>query len=279
MAEFIKLYNENPNPKEIDKIVKILQKGGLIIYPTDTVYGLGCDITNTKGLEKIAKIKGLKLEKANFSFVCNDLSHLSDYVKQIDSSTFKILNSLIALETGVVDDSKTIIPWDGKKKFVKSWERDHNIETAIKHSVVPFYQEIARRIGKNRMQEYVKLAKYGNQNIGNSIDRFWLDGPIKISGYEQLNFIEDLYLGKLPFKKKHQDFVKKILIQNEVGNRIFSGKTGSSFKNGKFVFGWFVGHLKKGNDQYVFVINSKGDGESGHKLKEVVIKILQNMNL
>ena len=91
MAEFIKLYNENPNPKEIDKIVKILQKGGLIIYPTDTVYGLGCDITNTKGLEKIAKIKGLKLEKANFSFVCNDLSHLSDYVKQIDSSTFKIL--------------------------------------------------------------------------------------------------------------------------------------------------------------------------------------------
>ncbi|MCI2227901.1 threonylcarbamoyl-AMP synthase [Polaribacter sp. MSW13] len=91
MAEFIKIYNENPNPKEIDKVVKVLQNGGLIIYPTDTVYGLGCDITNPKALEKIAKIKGVKLDKANFSFICNDLSHLSDYVKQIDSSTFKLL--------------------------------------------------------------------------------------------------------------------------------------------------------------------------------------------
>ena len=71
MAEFIKIYNENPNQKEIEKVVKILQKGGLIIYPTDTVYGLGCDITNTKALEKIARIKGVKLEKANFSFICN----------------------------------------------------------------------------------------------------------------------------------------------------------------------------------------------------------------
>ncbi|MCD8407535.1 threonylcarbamoyl-AMP synthase [Tenacibaculum dicentrarchi] len=91
MAQFIKLYNDNPNPKEIAKIVKVLQNGGLIIYPTDTVYGLGCDITNTRALEKIAKIKGVKLEKSNFSFICNNLSHLSDYVKQIDSATFKIL--------------------------------------------------------------------------------------------------------------------------------------------------------------------------------------------
>jgi len=91
MAEFIKLYNENPNPKEIAKVVKVLQSGGLIIYPTDTIYGLGCDITKTKSLEKIAQIKGVQLEKANLSFICNDLSHLSDYVKQIDSATFKIL--------------------------------------------------------------------------------------------------------------------------------------------------------------------------------------------
>ncbi|MEN8835388.1 MAG: Sua5/YciO/YrdC/YwlC family protein, partial [Polaribacter sp.] len=91
MADFIKIYNKNPNPKEIQKVVKVLKNGGLIIYPTDTVYGLGCDITNTKALEKIAIIKGVKLEKANFSFVCNDLSHLSNYIKQIDSSTFKLL--------------------------------------------------------------------------------------------------------------------------------------------------------------------------------------------
>ena len=91
MAQLIKIYPENPNPREIDKVVKVLKNGGLIIYPTDTVYGLGCDITNIKALERLAKLKGVKLEKANFSFICEDLSNLSDYVKQIDTSVFKIL--------------------------------------------------------------------------------------------------------------------------------------------------------------------------------------------
>ena len=91
MAKFIKIYNENPNPKEIDKVVSLLKKGGLIIYPTDTVYGLGCDITNAKALEKIARLKNIKLAKANLSFICNDLSHISDYVKQIDTPTYKVL--------------------------------------------------------------------------------------------------------------------------------------------------------------------------------------------
>jgi tRNA threonylcarbamoyl adenosine modification protein (Sua5/YciO/YrdC/YwlC family) len=91
MAELIKIFEENPNERAIDKVVQILKQGGLIIYPTDTVYGLGCDITNAKAMEKVAKIKGIKLNKANFSFVCYDLSNLSDYVKQIDNSTFKIL--------------------------------------------------------------------------------------------------------------------------------------------------------------------------------------------
>jgi tRNA threonylcarbamoyl adenosine modification protein (Sua5/YciO/YrdC/YwlC family) len=91
MAEFIKIYEENPNPKDIQRIVKIIRSGGLIIYPSDTVYALGCDITNNRALEKLAQIKGVKLAKANFSFVCEDLSNLSDYVKQIDTKTFKLL--------------------------------------------------------------------------------------------------------------------------------------------------------------------------------------------
>jgi tRNA threonylcarbamoyl adenosine modification protein (Sua5/YciO/YrdC/YwlC family) len=91
MAQLVRIYEDKPNESAIEKVVKVLKDGGLIIYPTDTVYGLGCDITNVKALEKIAKIKGIKLEKANFSFVCHDLSNLSDYVKQIDTATFKIL--------------------------------------------------------------------------------------------------------------------------------------------------------------------------------------------
>ncbi|WBX74418.1 L-threonylcarbamoyladenylate synthase [Tenacibaculum pacificus] len=116
MAQFIKLYNDNPNPKEIAKIVKVLQNGGLIIYPTDTVYGLGCDITNTKALEKIAKIKGVKLEKSNFSFICNNLSHLSDYVKQIDSSTFKILKRALPGPYTFILPGSTSLPKAFKKR-------------------------------------------------------------------------------------------------------------------------------------------------------------------
>ena len=91
MAQFIKIYEDKPSEAAIAKVVKVLKDGGLVIYPTDTVYGLGCDITNSRALERIAKIKGIKLEKANWSFICHDLSNLSDYVRQIDTATFKIL--------------------------------------------------------------------------------------------------------------------------------------------------------------------------------------------
>ena len=91
MAELIKLYEDNPDPKQIAKIANVLRQGGLVIYPTDTVYGLGCDIRSVKALERIARIKGIKLDKANFSFICYDLSNLSDYVKQLDTYRFKIL--------------------------------------------------------------------------------------------------------------------------------------------------------------------------------------------
>ena len=91
MTQFLKIYEDNPNEAAIKKVVEVLKNGGVIIYPTDTVYGLGCDITNAKALERVAKLKGIKLEKANLSFICYDLSHISDYVKQIDTATFKLL--------------------------------------------------------------------------------------------------------------------------------------------------------------------------------------------
>ena len=119
MAEFLRIYEENPNPKQIEKLVAILKRGGLIIYPTDTVYGLGCDITNVKALEKIARIKGVKLEKANFSFVCHDLSNISDYVKQIDTSVFKILKrALPGPYTFILPGSKNLPNPFKKRKTV-----------------------------------------------------------------------------------------------------------------------------------------------------------------
>ncbi|MBU2946702.1 L-threonylcarbamoyladenylate synthase [Zobellia uliginosa] len=116
MAEFIKIYEENPNPKEISRVVDVLRKGGLVIYPTDTVYGLGCDITNSRALEKIARIRGIKLAKANFSFICADLSNLSDYVRQIDTPTFKILKRALPGPYTFILPGNTNLPKDFKKK-------------------------------------------------------------------------------------------------------------------------------------------------------------------
>lgn len=132
MAQFVRIYDENPNPKEIQKVIDVLRNGGLVIYPTDTVYGLGCDITNTKALERIAKIKGIKLEKANFSFICNDLSHLSDYVKQIDTPTYKILKrALPGPYTFILPGSNSLPKSFKKKKTVGIRVPDNTIAREI----------------------------------------------------------------------------------------------------------------------------------------------------
>lgn len=132
MAQYIKIYDQNPNPKEIKKVVDTLRKGGLVIYPTDTVYGLGCDITNTKALEKIARIKGIKLAKANWSFICADLSNLSDYVRQIDTSTFKILKrALPGPYTFILPGNNNLPKAFKKKKTVGIRVPDNTIANAI----------------------------------------------------------------------------------------------------------------------------------------------------
>lgn len=132
MAELIRIYEENPNPKDIKKVVDILRNGGLIIYPTDTVYGLGCDITNTSALEKIAQIKNVKLDKANFSFICEDLSNLSDYVKQIDTQTFKILKrNLPGPYTFILPGNSNLPNVFKKKKTVGIRVPDNNICKAL----------------------------------------------------------------------------------------------------------------------------------------------------
>lgn len=132
MSEFLKIYEDNPSEAAIKKVVDVLRNGGLVIYPTDTVYGLGCDITNSKALERIAKIKGIKLEKANFSFVCSDLSNLSDYVKQIDTATFKILKRALPGPYTFILPGNNDLPREfRKKKTVGIRVPDNNIALEI----------------------------------------------------------------------------------------------------------------------------------------------------
>ena len=132
MAEFLKIYEDKPNEAAIKKVVAIFKNGGLVIYPTDTVYGIGCDITNSRALEKLAKIKGVKLEKANFSFVCSSLSNISDYVKQIDTATFKILKRALPGAYTFILPGNNDLPKDfRKKKTVGIRVPDNNIAIQI----------------------------------------------------------------------------------------------------------------------------------------------------
>ena len=132
MAELLKIYPENPNPKALQKVVEVLKRGGVVIYPTDTVYGLGCDITNIKALERIAKIKGIKLERSNFSFICYDLSNLSDYVTQIETPIFKLLKrTLPGPYTFILPGANTLPHPFKKKKTVGIRIPDNSIALGI----------------------------------------------------------------------------------------------------------------------------------------------------
>ncbi|MDR2911069.1 MAG: threonylcarbamoyl-AMP synthase [Bacteroidales bacterium] len=125
----VKLFNENPNSQIINKVVQVLHNGGLIVYPTDTVYGLGCDITNIKAVEKIAHYKGIKIEKANFSFICSDLSHLSDYTKPIPNSVFRIMKKNLPGPFTFILEVNNNVPryFKGKKKTIGIRVPNNNI--------------------------------------------------------------------------------------------------------------------------------------------------------
>jgi len=116
MAELLKLYSENPHPRTLDKVVDVLKRGGLIIYPTDTVYALGCDVKNTKAMERIARIKGVKLERAQFSFICHNLSHLSDYTAQLNAATFKLIKRYFPGPYTFILPSNKALPHPFKKR-------------------------------------------------------------------------------------------------------------------------------------------------------------------
>lgn len=129
----IKIYPENPNPRAIEQVVQVLRRGGLIIYPTDTVYGLGCDITNHKALEAICRLRNIKPEKANFSFICYDLSHISDYIKPIDNATFRVLKKALPGPFTFILNASGNVPkmLSSNKKTVGIRVPDNNIAREI----------------------------------------------------------------------------------------------------------------------------------------------------
>jgi beta-lactamase class D len=175
----------------------------------------------------------------------------------LPASTFKIPNSLIALETGVVGDpDKDVFKWDGVRRSIEAWNQDHTLRSAIAASVVPVYQEIARRIGAERMQKYVDLFEYGNRNIGGGIDQFWLTGEMRIDPIQQIDFVDRLRRGVLPVAKRSQDLVRDILPVTVAGDATIRAKSGLlGAELGKPSLGWLVGWAEKAGAQTVFALN------------------------
>lgn len=170
------------------------------------------------------------------------------------ASTFKIPNSIIGLETGVIADENFVIPWDGIKRWNEAWNKDMDLQTAIKVSCVPYYQELARRVGAERMQELLNKFNYGNMDISSGIDQFWLEGSLKISQSEQVEFLKKLYKNDLPVSQRAMDITKKIMILDEKPNYVLRGKTGwASFDT--YDMGWLVGWVEKDGNAYFYATN------------------------
>ena len=170
------------------------------------------------------------------------------------ASTFKIANSLIALDTGVVADENEIFPYDGKPRPLASWEKDMSLRDAIKVSNLPVYQEIARRIGLTRYHKWLARLDYGNGKTGKNVERFWVDGPLEITAIEQVQFLEALALRRLDATDRSQRIVRDIMRRGRRGEAVLYGKTGwtMALKPG---IGWFVGWVENNGRVYSFALN------------------------
>ncbi len=197
------------------------------------------------------------------NFVIYNLSRFKDSA-YTPASTFKIVNSLIGIETGRIDNEKMVIKWDGIVRTfpngdtAKSWNKDLTMEEAFKVSAVPYYKELARRIGKDTMKYWLDSLKYGNQTIGKEVDNFWLDNSLKITPDEELGLVKRLYFAQLPFQKRSQDIVKKLMLQASNANYKLSYKTGWGYKENGNALGWIVGWIEENNHVYFFVLNVEG---------------------
>lgn len=204
----------------------------------------------------------------------------------LPASTFKIPNSIIALETGVVENDSTLFKWDRKKRSLKSWEQDLVLRDAFHLSCVPCYQEIARSIGPDRMREYLNKLNYqGMKFDSTTIDNFWLVGDSKISQFEQIDFLRRFYFSELPISKRTEKIMKRLIVKEENEEYKLSCKTGWSDYLG-VNNGWYVGYIEKGNDLYFFATNispkegfdMKSFGKTRIELTNKSLKILNIIN-
>ena len=195
----------------------------------------------------------------------------------LPASTYKIPNSLIALETGIINSDVDVLTWDGIERDLAQWNQDLNLRLAFKYSAVWFYQILARRIGHQKMQDYVSKIEYGNQNIGaaEDIDSFWLLGELRITPQQQINFLRRLYQNDLPFAQKNIDLVKDIAIAEQTSDYTLRAKTGLTDR-----IGWYVGYLEQNDNVFFFATNIDAENLEDYAVRSQVTKLcLQDLGL
>lgn len=170
------------------------------------------------------------------------------------ASTFKILNSLIALKEKAIENESEVIRWDGKDRGRETWNQDQTLEMAFPLSCVWFYQELAKRVGNATYLDHLKKIGYGNEKTGPDLTTFWLDGNLKISAIEQINFLKKLYDEKLPYETSHMRLVKRLMIVEEKPQYIMRAKTGWAGGISPQQ-GWYVGYVETNGQVWFFATN------------------------
>lgn len=193
-------------------------------------------------------------DNAKGKFIIYNLKRYRDSL-YTPASTFKIVNSLIGLQTGIISDEHMIIKWDGVKRSREEWNKDLTMEEAFKVSAVPYYQEVARRIGRDTMKKWIDSLGYGNKDISGPIDSFWLNNHLKIRPDEELGLVKKLYFDQLPFYKRTGEIVRKVMLREDNSNYKLSYKTGWGVRENGDQIGWIVGWIEENRHPYFFALN------------------------
>jgi beta-lactamase class D len=202
-------------------------------------------------------------------------------VRFLPASTFKIVNALIGLETGIIPDEDYQLTWNGVPSGIADWDRDHTLASAFKYSVVWYYQELARRVGEPLMQYYLDRVDYGNRSIEGGIDRFWLTGGLRISPEEQVALLVRLYRNQLPFSPRTMAIVRQMMIVRQEPGFTLRAKTGWARTEGQDV-GWYVGYVEHGDDVFFFatnIVSAAGNPIFAKARSEITGSILKDLGI
>jgi len=214
-------------------------------------------------------------------FIIYNLSRYRDS-SYLPASTFKIVNSLVGLQTGVITDESMVIKWDGVVRRVPDWNKDLTMYDAFRVSAVPYYQEVARRIGKDTMQFWLDSLKYGAKSdtekvvIRSAVDTFWLDNSLKITPDQQLGLVKRLYFDQLPFFKSYQEIVKNAMLFDNNANYRMGYKTGWGFTKEGHAIGWVVGWIEENKHPHFFVLNIESP-DHDYDMWNVRLKMLKDI--